>query len=92
MARARARFEGNPQLMMLVGRQLLRRGAFEEAEEVLAPITADADRPRAGAAWSWIGVARLAREDKAGARSAAREALLVDPHDGVAFDVMRGAK
>ena len=64
---------------MLVARQLLRRDAFAEAEEVLAPLTDDPDWTRASAAWSWIGVARLARKDRDGARAAAREALAIDP-------------
>ena len=77
---------------MLVARQLLRREAFAEAEEILAPLTGEVDRARAGAAWSWIGVARLARGDRAGARSAAREALLVDRSDEVAGEVVRRAQ
>jgi hypothetical protein len=81
-----------PELMMLVARQLLRREAYAEAEEILAPLTGVADRPSAGAAWSWIGVARLARGDRAGARGAAREALLVDRTDRVAAEVARQSR
>jgi Flp pilus assembly protein TadD len=87
--RARTRFGDTPELVMLVARQLLRREAFSDAEEILAPLTGDADRPRAGAAWAWIGVARLARGDRAGARAAAEEALLVDRSDEVAAEVAR---
>lgn len=90
--RARTRFGDTPELAMLVARQLLRRGAFAEAEGVLAPLTDDLDRPRAGAAWSWIGVARLSRGDRAGARQAAREALLVDRRDPVAQKVIDEAR
>jgi tetratricopeptide (TPR) repeat protein len=89
--RARVRFGDTPELAMLVARQLLRREAYAEAEEILAPLTNDEDRPRAGSAWSWIGVARLARGDRAGARVAAREALLVDRSDEVAAEVERRA-
>lgn len=89
--RARTRFGDTPELSMLVARLLLRRGAFAEAEEQLAPITSEADRPRAGVAWAWIAVARLAREDRAGARAAAREALLVDREDAVAAKVLEQA-
>jgi tetratricopeptide (TPR) repeat protein len=92
IGRARARFGDTPELLVLVARQLLRREAFGEAEEILAPLTAELDRARAGAAWSWIGVARLARGDRAGARGAAREALLVDHSDEVAREVARRAQ
>jgi tetratricopeptide (TPR) repeat protein len=87
--RARTRFGDGAELRMLVAKQLLRRGAFGEAEEILAPLTDDDDRPRAGAAWAWIGVARLARGDRAGARTAAKEALLLDREDGVAGEVLK---
>ena len=91
IGRARARFGDTPEILMLVARQLLRREAYAQAEEILAPLTADIDRPRAGAAWSWIGVARLGRGDRAGARAAAKEALLVSSSDGVAQEVARRA-
>jgi tetratricopeptide (TPR) repeat protein len=90
--RARTRFGDGPELLMLVAKQLLRRGAYDEAEAVLAPLTDAADPGRAGAAWAWIGVARLARGDKAGARTAANEALMVDREDGVAAKVLEDAR
>ncbi len=92
MARARARFGDLPELTMLVGRQLLRRGAYAEAEDAMSPITGDADRSRAGAAWAWIGVARLARGDRSGAQRAAREALLANGDDDVAKNVASRAR
>lgn len=92
IGRARARFGDTPELLMLVARQLLRREAYAEAEEILGPLTHDADRPRSGAAWSWIAVARLARGDRGGAVVAAREALQVDPSDRVAAEVARRAR
>ena len=88
IGRARLRFGDAPELVMLVARQMLRREAFAEAEEMLAPLTDDADRPRAAAAWAWIGVARLARGDRAGAREAAREARALDDQNGVAAKLL----
>lgn len=88
IGRARLRFGDPPELVMLVARQMLRREAFAEAEEVLAPLTDDADRPRAAAAWAWIGVARLARGDRAGAHAAAREARALDDQNGVATKLL----
>jgi predicted Zn-dependent protease len=85
--RARARFGDTPELRMLVARQLLHRSAFVAAEEALAPLTDDPDRPRAAAAWAWIAVARLSRGDEAGAAAASHESLLIDPHNAVAASV-----
>ncbi len=82
--RARVRFGDTPELVMLVARQLLRRNAFAEAEEILAPLTDDADAHRASSAWAWIAVARLARSDKPGAKAAVKEALAMDPANSVA--------
>jgi tetratricopeptide (TPR) repeat protein len=92
IARGRVRFGETPELSMLVARQLLRRDAFEEAETVLAPLTDDADRRRASAAWSWIGVARLARSDREGALTAAREAVAIDPSNAIAAELLRPGK
>ncbi len=92
LTRARGRFGDTIELRLLVARQLLRRDAFEEAEEVLATVTAGPDRGRAGAAWAWIGVARLARGDVDGARAAAREARSIDPSDAVAAEVVKRAR
>jgi Flp pilus assembly protein TadD len=88
IAQARVRFGESPELVLLVGRQLLRRGAFADAESALVPETADLDVGRAGAAWAWIGVARLGRGDRDGAAAAAREALLRDRTDPVASYVL----
>ena len=89
IAVARGRLGDAPELLMLVARQLLRRAAYAEAEEILAPLTADADRTRAGAAWAWIGVARLAREDRAGARAAALQSVAFEPTNEVAAVLLR---
>jgi len=87
IGRARARFGDVPELVLLVGRQLLRREAFVEAEDVLAPLTGDTDRSRAAAAWAWIGVARRARGD-ATASAAVTEALAMDPTNEVAASLL----
>lgn len=84
LARARARFGDTSDLRILVARQLLRRGASDEAEETLAPLTQTHDRTRAATAWSWIGVSRLARGDRAGARAAFDEAVKLDGDEPVA--------
>jgi tetratricopeptide (TPR) repeat protein len=85
---ARERFGDAPSLMILVARQLLDRGAWQDAEAALAPIVGGTDRPRAGAAWAWIGVARAGEGDLAGAAQAAREALAIDRDDPVASLVL----
>lgn len=87
--RARARFGDTPELRMLVGRQLLRRGAYAEAETVFAPLTDDGDRSRAAAAWAWASVARLAAGRRNDAALAAREALAIHAENDVARDVLR---
>ncbi len=92
LARARERVGDRPEIALLVGRQLLRRGAFDDAEAVLAPLTGDADHARQGLAWAFVGVARAGRGDCAAARSAARQALLVDRTDPVAAVVLDRCK
>lgn len=84
IARARARFGDPPEIVFLVARQLLRREAFSDAEELLAPLTVGDDRQRVANVWAWIGVARLARGDRGAAAAAAREALARDPANAVA--------
>jgi Tfp pilus assembly protein PilF len=88
IARARARFGDVPEIVLLVARQLLRREAFAEAEELLAPLTDDPRRSHAAEAWAWIGVARLARGDRRGAHAAAEEALGIDPASPLAAHVI----
>jgi Tfp pilus assembly protein PilF len=88
LARARSSFGDSPEIVLLVARQMLRRGVYAEAETVLAPLTSDADKTRQGVAWSWIAVARLAQGNKTGALVAARESLLVDKADAVARHVL----
>jgi tetratricopeptide (TPR) repeat protein len=90
LRRARVRFGDAPELRLLVARQLLRREAAAEAEDVLAPLTAGSDRTRAAAAWAWIGVARRARGDELGARAAAHEARALEPSEPVAEMLLGG--
>ncbi len=61
------------------------------AEAILAPLTDDADKPRAASAWAWIGVSRLARGDRRGATEAAHEALAIDRDDPVAHNIIAKA-
>jgi len=88
LLRARARLGDVPDLVFLVGRQLLRRGAFAEAEAVLAPLTGQGGGRRASSAWSFIAVARLAEGHARGALAAAREALRADADDPLARHAM----
>ena len=78
IVRARALFGDRPELLMLVARQLMRRGAYRRAEEVLTPLTSDRDASRAGAAWAWIAVCRLAEDRRESAAAAANESLAFD--------------
>jgi tetratricopeptide (TPR) repeat protein len=89
LGRARASFGDRGELVLLVARQLLRRGAFAEAEAILAPLTSDDDRSRRGVAWSFIAVARLADEKRDLALAAARESTAIDPRDPVAAYVVQ---
>ena len=91
IARARALFGDRSELVMLVARQLMRRGAYDRAEELLTPLTLDADASRSGAAWSWIAVCRLARGDAESAKEAATEALSFDRRNAVAAFVREKA-
>jgi tetratricopeptide (TPR) repeat protein len=84
LARARERFDGAPALALIEARLLIGRGEWDEAEAQLAPLVGGADRPRAGAAWAWIAVARAGRGDVAGVSGAAAAALAIDRNDPVA--------
>jgi tetratricopeptide (TPR) repeat protein len=79
VARARERFGDAPELLLLVGRERLARGEWDDAEQALAPLVGDADRSRACAALAWIAVGRVGRGDGPGALAAARAALAIDP-------------
>ncbi|HEX8794909.1 MAG TPA: tetratricopeptide repeat protein [Polyangiaceae bacterium] len=73
-----------PSLLLVLARLRLAAGAWDEAEAILAPLTGIDDRAKAGAAWSWIAVARAGRGDAPGSLEAARAALAVDRDDPVA--------
>lgn len=88
LARAREGFGDAPELGILVARQLLRRGAYAQAEAALAPLTSGADRSRAGSAWAWTAVARESRGDHDGAILAATESMKLDAGDLVASFAM----
>jgi tetratricopeptide (TPR) repeat protein len=84
LARARTQFGDHPSLEILEARFLLRRNAFADAEQRLAPLSRLADRKQASAALSWLAIARLGKGDVAGAIDAAERATSIDPDDGVA--------
>jgi len=88
LARGRARVGDPPEIVLLVARQLLRRGAYAQAEEMLAPLTGHADPERQAAAWSWIAVARLGEGRAEEAVQAASQALLADRDDALSNHVM----
>lgn len=88
LSRARRILGDVAELRLLVGRQLLHRGNYDEAERMFADLTASADGRIAGAAWAFVGVARLGRGDGRGAETAAAEALRVDRDDPVATYAM----
>ncbi len=89
--RARRRFGERPELVLLVARQMLRRGAFVDAERLLVALTAEQDAHRRTSAWAWIGVARLGEGRTEDARAAAEEALAADAGDTVARFVLAEA-
>lgn len=84
----RARAGDAPALLLVLARLRLAAGAWDEAEAILAPLTGLDDGARAGAAWSWIAVARAGRGDLTGSREAARAALAVNADDPIARYVL----
>ncbi len=90
-AGARQRLGDRPELIVLVARQLLRRGACAEAEAMLEPLTDVNDRSRRAEAWAWVGIARLASGQTEAAVKAAETALELDPSTEVARYVVAGA-
>jgi tetratricopeptide (TPR) repeat protein len=89
VARGRDRLGDAPALRVLVARERMALGEWDEAEASLAQLVGDADRSQACAAWAWIAVARLGKHDLAGARQAAQAALAIDRRDAVAAYAMR---
>lgn len=88
LSRARRLLGDIAELRLLVGRQLLHRGNYAEAEAMFAGLTASADPRVAGPAWALVSVARLGKGDAGGAEKAAAEALRVDRDDPVATYTM----
>jgi tetratricopeptide (TPR) repeat protein len=84
VAAGRAHAGDAPALLLVLARLRLAAGAWDDAEAILAPLTGSHDRARAGAAWSWIAVARAGRGDAEGSREAALAALAVNRDDPVA--------
>jgi Tfp pilus assembly protein PilF len=82
--RARERLGEQPQLVLLVGRRLLRGGDVDAAVAALEPITQGGNASVRASAWAWIAVARAAAGDVGAARAAARRALALDPQNQVA--------
>jgi len=76
-----------PTVLLLLARRSIRRGAFDEAEAILLPLTRERD-DNARAAWGWIATARLARSDVNGALDAADSAFRLDRDDAVATYVV----
>jgi len=89
VARAGERFGDVPALRLLRARERVERGEWLEAEALLAPLVGSPDAARACAAWAWIAVARIGRQDVRGASEAARAALAIDRDDAVAQYAMQ---
>jgi tetratricopeptide (TPR) repeat protein len=84
VSRARLRVGDAPALLLLLAREQLGRGEWDEAEALLARVVGDRDRQRVARAWAWIAIARVGRGDAEGARTAAGAALAIDRDDRVA--------
>src|SRR5262249_32290901 len=80
-------FGPRPELVILVARRLLRRGAPAGADALLLPLT-NASDDDARAAWSWIAMSRLARHDESGALEACEKAFALDRNDALATYVV----
>ncbi len=85
--RARGRFGELPELVLLLARHDLREGAYEQAEAKLLALTTSND-DNARAAWSFLAVSRLMRNETNGALEAAERALALQRHDAVATYVV----
>lgn len=82
--RAREKLGEQPQLVLLVGRRLLRQGDAGGAVAALEPVTRDGDASVRANAFAWIAVARAAQGDVEGSHAAAKRALDLDPQNRVA--------
>lgn len=88
LARGRRLVGDDAELAMLVGRQLLHRGNYDDAERVFAELTVADDARRATSAWAFVAVARLGKGDAVAAEHAASQALRGDRDEAVATYVM----
>jgi protein O-GlcNAc transferase len=84
LEKGRALVGERPQLLLLVGRRLLREGDAANAITVLDPITRDSNTSTQAAAFAWIAVAQASLGDVESARTAAKRSLDLDPHNAVA--------
>ncbi len=82
--RARATLGEQPALVLLVGRRLLREGDAAAAIAALEPVTRAGTPSLRASALAWIAVARATRGEVEASRAAAKEALALDPQNGVA--------
>jgi Flp pilus assembly protein TadD len=85
--KARQDFGDTPELMLLVGRRLSRKGELETAEATFLSLTKGSD-DNARAAWSWVSATRLTRGDIPGALAAAEKTFTLDRNDPVATYVV----
>ncbi|MCA9643903.1 MAG: tetratricopeptide repeat protein [Myxococcales bacterium] len=82
--RALSHFGPEPELILLEGRRLLRKGEPTQAIQLLLPL-ATAEDSYAAAALSWIATAELERRRPAFAVGAAKRALELEPDAAVAI-------
>jgi Flp pilus assembly protein TadD len=82
--RAHELFVEAPEVTLLVARQMMRRGAFADAERALTSLTTGGQASQRAAAWAWIAVARIALDQATAASDAADEALAIDHDEPVA--------
>ncbi len=82
--RARAKLGEKPQLVLLVGRRLIRQNDAPSAIAALVPITRDGNTSVQASAFAWIAVAHAALGDIGASHEAAKHALALDPQNEVA--------
>ncbi len=73
-----------PELLLLVGRRLLRAGDHTRALSTLRPLAESSDPSLAAAAWAWIAVDRIAEGDATAGTDAAHRSLALQPGNAVA--------
>jgi predicted Zn-dependent protease len=83
--RARARLGERPELVLLVGRRLLRQGDADAAIQAIEPVTHNGSNGLRASAWAWLAVAHAAQGDVVASHEAAKTALALDPQNKVAL-------